>query len=70
MKPATAKLLKWIFLVVISVGLGTFVCNNVLAKTGMNVWAARGGGALAAAVVALALYFALQLKQTQKDHAS
>lgn len=70
MKPATVKLLKWIFLIVISVGLGTFVCNNVLAKTGINVWAARGGGALVAVVAALVLVAVLKLGRTKKDHAS
>lgn len=63
MKFTSAALLKWVILVVVSVGLGTFVCNNILEKIGMNIWAARGGGALAAAMTALALYSALRLKR-------
>ncbi len=70
MKNTYAALLKWMILVVVSVGLGTFVCNNILGKIGINIWAARGGGALAAAITALVLYTAFQLKRTKEDRAS
>lgn len=70
MKITSATLLKWMILVVISVGLGTFVCNNILGKIGINIWVARGGGALIAAITALVLYAALRLKRTKKDQTS
>jgi len=40
---------------VASSGIGTFVCN-VLEKTPMNVWSARGIGCVVAVMVALLLY--------------
>ena len=69
-KTTSARLLKWMILVVISVGLGTFVCNNILGEIEINIWAARGGGALVAAITALILYAALRLKRQKKGHVS
>ena len=52
---------KWILLVVLSVGAGSFFYKNILDKLVLNVWASRCGGALAAVLTALVLYYLLRL---------
>ncbi len=55
--------LKWIIMIVVSVGVGTFIDVNVLETAGLNVWLSRGIGCLIAVVVALILdYFLLKEK--------
>ncbi len=58
--------LKWIIMIVVSVGVGTFIDVNVLEKAGLNVWLSRGIGCLIAVVVALILDYFL-LKEKTKD---
>lgn len=48
-------MLKKIILYVVSAGVGSFVCE-ILGKTPMNVWFARGIGAVVAVIVAILLY--------------
>ncbi|MEA4811504.1 MAG: hypothetical protein VB108_02910 [Anaerolineaceae bacterium] len=57
---------KWILLLVFSVGMGTFIYENILNKLNINVWFARSGGALATALIALALYYFLKLGKTNE----
>ena len=55
--------LKWIIMIVVSVGVGTFIDVNVPEKAGLNIWLSRGIGCLIAVVVALILdYFLLKEK--------
>lgn len=48
-------MIKKCFAYLIAIGIGTFVLN-VLEKTPMNVWSARGIGALISVIVILILY--------------
>ena len=56
--------IKWIILVIESVGFGTFIMN-ILGNVEMNIWLERFGGALVTAIVALLLNHLL-IKNTGK----
>ena len=56
--------IKWIILVIASVGVGTFIMN-ILGNVEMNIWFARFGGALVTAIVELLLHHLL-IKNTGK----
>ena len=57
------RTIKWIIMIVVSVGVGTFIDVNVLEKVALNVWLSRGIGCLVAVVVALILHrFLLKMK--------
>ena len=47
--------IKKILLILVSVGIGSFV-NKILEKTEMNIWIARGVGVLVAVIIALLFY--------------
>lgn len=49
-------MIKKIVFVVVSVGVGSFV-DNILEKTELNVWLARGTGCLVTVIIALLLYY-------------
>ncbi|MBU3161264.1 hypothetical protein KPL37_16220 [Clostridium frigoris] len=51
-------MIKKIVLVIVSVGVGSFVAD-VLEKTEINVWLARGTGCLVTVIIALLLYYLL-----------
>ncbi|MBU3156893.1 hypothetical protein LL037_12330 [Clostridium estertheticum] len=51
-------MIKKIVFVIISVGVGSFV-DNILEKTEINVWLARGTGGLVTVIIALLLYYLL-----------
>lgn len=51
-------MIKKIILIVVSVGVGSFI-SNILEKTEINVWLARGIGALVAVIIGLLLYYLL-----------
>lgn len=55
---------KWIILIVVSVGIGTFI-SNILENIEMNIWFARAIGALVTVIVTLLLYHLL-MKNTEK----
>lgn len=55
---------KWIILIVVSVGIGTFI-SNILENIEMNIWFARTMGALVTVIVTLLLYHLL-IKNTEK----
>lgn len=55
---------KWIILIVVSVGIGSFT-DNVLENIKMNIWFARVMGALVTVIVTLLLYHLL-VKNTEK----
>lgn len=55
---------KWIILIVVSVGIGTFI-SNILENVQINIWFVRAIGALVTAIVALLLYYLL-IKNTEK----
>lgn len=55
---------KWIILIVVSVGIGSFT-DNVLENIKMNIWFARVMGALVTAIAALLLDHLL-MKNTEK----
>lgn len=48
-------MLKKIILFIVSAGVGTFACQ-ILEKLPVNVWLARGIGAVVAVIVVLLLY--------------
>ena len=50
------KTIKWIIMVVLAVGIGTFVSLNILGKIDMNVWLTRGIGCLITVISALIIY--------------
>lgn len=52
------SMIKKIVLLVVSVGVGSFV-SEILEKTDINVWLARGIGALVTVIIALLLYYLL-----------
>ncbi|MEF2114631.1 hypothetical protein [Clostridium frigoriphilum] len=52
------SMIKKIVFVVVSVGVGSFV-DNILEKTDINVWLARGTGCLVTVIIALLLYYLL-----------
>ena len=56
--------IKWIILIIVSVGVGTFI-NNILGNIEINIWFARAIGALVTAIVALLLHHLL-IKNTEK----
>lgn len=47
------KTVKWIILLLVSVGIGSFVDVNILEKIDMNVWLSRGIGCLVTVIIAL-----------------
>ncbi|SUY48501.1 Uncharacterised protein [Clostridium putrefaciens] len=49
-------MIKKIVLLVVSVGVGSFV-KEILEKTEINVWLARGIGGLVTVIIALLLYY-------------
>lgn len=57
--------IKWIILLIISVGIGTFFMN-VLYNTELNVWIARSIGCLVTVIVGLIFYY-LWIKKTPKQ---
>lgn len=46
---------KKIIIIIVSVGIGFFVCD-VFENTALNIWLARGIGALVTAIAALIFY--------------
>ncbi|MCQ4022378.1 MULTISPECIES: hypothetical protein [unclassified Ruminococcus] len=50
------RTLKWMIMIVVSVGVGTFIDVNLLEKVALNVWLSRGFGCLIAVVVALLMH--------------
>ena len=50
------KTIKWIIMVVLAVGIGTFVSLNILGKIDMNVWLTRGIGCLITVISAIIVY--------------
>ncbi len=60
------RTLKWIIMIVVSVGVGTFIDVNVLEKVDLNVWLSRGIGCLITVVIALILYHFLLKEKTSK----
>lgn len=46
---------KWIILIVVSVGIGTFI-SSILENIRMNIWLTRAMGALVTGVAAALLY--------------
>jgi len=55
---------KWIILVILSVGIGSFI-SNILENIKTNIWLARGIGAFVTVIVTLLLYHLL-IKKTEK----
>ena len=49
-------ILKWAILIIVPVGIGTFVDVNVLEKLDINVWLARGIGCLITVIIGLILH--------------
>lgn len=60
------NIVKWIILYVVSANFGTFVLQNLLYKIDINIWVARGCGALITAITALLLYHFLHLGVEKK----
>ena len=60
------RTLNWIIMIVVSVGVGTFIDVNVLEKVALNVWLSRGIGCLVAVATALILYHFLLKKKASK----
>lgn len=56
---------KWIILIVVSIGIGSFM-DDILENIGINVWLARAIGALVTVIGALILYNLL-IKNTKKQ---
>lgn len=50
------SMIKKIILLVVSVAVGSFV-DQILEKTEINIWLARGIGALVTGIMALILYY-------------
>lgn len=50
----------------VSVGIGTFI-YKVLERTEINVWLARGIGALVSVVICLVCYFIVKRKKAKTD---
>ncbi|MCL2052480.1 MAG: hypothetical protein FWG91_12250 [Lachnospiraceae bacterium] len=48
--------IKWIIMIVVSVGIGTYVTLNILGKIDMNDWLIRGIGCLITVIMALIIY--------------
>lgn len=63
-KKSNNDTIKWIILVIVSVGVGTFIMT-ILGNIEMNIWFARGVGALVTAILALFLH-RLLIKNTEK----
>ena len=59
------KTIKWIIMVVVAVGIGTFVSLNILGKIDMNVWMTRGIGCLVTVISELIIYHYFQGKRTE-----
>lgn len=54
---------KSIILIIVSVGIGTFI-SNILGNIEINIWFARISGAFATVIVALILHYIL-IKKTK-----
>ncbi len=50
------RLIKWIVMFVVSIGIGTFIDVNILEKLNINVWLSRGIGCLVTVIIALIMY--------------
>ena len=61
------KTIKWIIMVVVAVGIGTFVSVNILGKIDMNVWLTRGIGCLIAVIIALVTYHLFSGKKNRGE---
>ncbi len=49
-------IIKWVILIFVPVGIGTFVDVNVLEKLDINVWLARAIGCLVTVIIGLILH--------------
>lgn len=50
----------------IAVGVGTFICN-ILERTDLNVWIARGIGAFVTVIVGISCGFIIRKLKTKKE---
>lgn len=60
------RIIKWIILYIVSVGVGTFVDVNILEKMDINVWLSRGIGCLVTVIIALIMYHFFLGKKTSQ----
>ena len=60
------RIIKWIILYIVSVGVGTFVDVNILEKMDINVWLSRGIGCLVTVIIALIMHHNFFGKKTSK----
>ena len=60
------RTLKWILMIVVSVGVGTFIDVNILEKVDLSIWLSRGIGCLITVVIALILYHCLLKEKSSK----
>lgn len=60
---------KKIIVIIVAVGIGTFICR-VLENTEINVWLARGTGALVTVVSGLLCHYFLQRVRYKKGDKS
>ena len=60
------RIIKWIIMFVVSVGVGTFVDVNILEKMDINVWLSRGIGCLVTVIIALIMYHFFLGKKTSQ----
>ena len=60
------RIIKWVILYVVSVGVGTFVDVNILEKMDINVWLSRSIGCLVTVIIALLMYHYFFKKKTSK----
>ena len=62
------KTIKWIIMVVLAVGIGTFISLNILGKIDMNVWMTRGIGCLVTVISALIIYHYFSGKKNRGEN--
>ena len=60
------RIIKWIILYIVSVGVGTFVDVSILEKMDINVWLSRGIGCLVTVIIALIMYHFFLGKKTSQ----
>jgi len=60
------RIIKWIILYIVSVGVGTFVDVSILEKMDINVWLSRGIGCLVTVIIALIMHHYFFGKKTSK----
>ena len=60
------KTLKWIILLIVSVGVGSFIDVNILEKIDLNVWLSRGIGCLVTVIIALLMHHCFFRKKSSK----